>query len=553
MKPPSARRPDSEPTTPEQRAWDWRRLSDNVVLASVVGSRAWGLAHDASDEDVRGCFVLPFEEHASLDGGPEVLEDKSTGPAGIPRDAVYWEIEKLLRQALRGEANTLECLWSPHHVVITPLGQKLVDARGAFSSMRVVGSFGRYAESQLKKLTSRAPDDVRPKNAYNLVRLLHSCISWLTRGEPLILVEGAVRDELLAIKEGRAPVDVTLARAQELIGHVDELARTSTLLPAEPDVRVADELLREARRHAARVAFATNTDVVREGARIPGPPAREDLFTLRFFPAPLPSDVETGGLRRFLERKLTTRLPQAGVLVIGLTGAHAYGFPSPDSDLDLKAIHALPASRFLGLQGPPDPLEIIEIWEGREMDLSSHELGQAAQLLLKGNGNMLERLLGPMPVVVTPLGERLAHLAERMLSSRVVHHYRGFLRAMERESALEARTPGPDGGRTAKRLLYAYRVAFTGAHLLLEKKLVTDVRALAPVYGFALPVEELVVRKSSGEFSKLTEDEAAKYLEDLPRLHALIDDAYACTALPEEPQHVDELEALMVEARLALI
>ena len=30
-------------------------------------------------------------------------------------------------------------------------------------------------------------------------------------------------------------------------------------------------------------------------------------------------------------------------LVVSLSGAHAYGFPSPDSDLDLKAIHLAPA------------------------------------------------------------------------------------------------------------------------------------------------------------------------------------------------------------------
>lgn len=32
-------------------------------------------------------------------------------------------------------------------------------------------------------------------------------------------------------------------------------------------------------------------------------------------------------------------------LVVALSGAHAYGFPSPDSDLDLKAIHLAPRVR----------------------------------------------------------------------------------------------------------------------------------------------------------------------------------------------------------------
>ncbi len=36
-------------------------------------------------------------------------------------------------------------------------------------------------------------------------------------------------------------------------------------------------------------------------------------------------------------------------LVVTLSGAHAYGFPSPDSDVDLKAVHVSPTERVLGV------------------------------------------------------------------------------------------------------------------------------------------------------------------------------------------------------------
>jgi hypothetical protein len=36
-----------------------------------------------------------------------------------------------------------------------------------------------------------------------------------------------------------------------------------------------------------------------------------------------------------------------------LSGAHAYGFPSPDSDLDLKAIHVAKTADLLGFDVPP--------------------------------------------------------------------------------------------------------------------------------------------------------------------------------------------------------
>ena len=50
------------------------------------------------------------------------LPDEIQNPAS---EEAYWEIEKLLYQGLRGDANTLETLWSPLHKVVTPLGQVL--------------------------------------------------------------------------------------------------------------------------------------------------------------------------------------------------------------------------------------------------------------------------------------------------------------------------------------------------------------------------------------------------------------------------------------------
>ena len=49
-----------------QRAWSFRQLRDEVIYAAVVGSRAWGLAGPDSDEDIRGCFVAPFDAAAGL-------------------------------------------------------------------------------------------------------------------------------------------------------------------------------------------------------------------------------------------------------------------------------------------------------------------------------------------------------------------------------------------------------------------------------------------------------------------------------------------------------
>jgi predicted nucleotidyltransferase len=267
------------------------------------------------------------------------------------------------------------------------------------------------------------------------------------------------------------------------------------------------------------------------------------LFQPTWFPDPLPSDVDLGSVRRFLAQ----RLPADGsmtLLWVGLTGAHAYGFPSPDSDLDLKAVHMADARSVLGVGKGPSPIEHLSVFEGWEMDFSSHDLAQVAHLLLRGNGNMLERLLGPLNLVTTPAGHTLRHLAQLSLSRRVFHHYRGFFAGIRREYAREA----ADGVRTAKRLLYAYRVALTGIHALLAGEIETRVDVLAERYHIP-GVGTLIQIKQHAERQILEEAEAAPHLAALDHLERQLDAAREHSILPEAPPHQEALERFVVEMR----
>ena len=43
-----------------------------------------------------------------------------------------------------------------------------------------------------------------------------------------------------------------------------------------------------------------------------------------------------------------------------MSGAHLYGFPSPDSDFDLRGAHVLPPETVVGLDEGPDTLEVAD-------------------------------------------------------------------------------------------------------------------------------------------------------------------------------------------------
>lgn len=593
------------------RQWDFRRLESRVIYSAVVGSHAWGLAHEDSDEDVRGCFVAPFEDLSSLWSMP----DEVHAPVG---DAAYWEIEKLIEQGLRGDANTLETLWSPLHREVTNLGRELLSRREMFVSMNILGSFGRYAQSQFKKiersllrddavrafladieagriddvegaadvllnfgiaskqaqakqevhavcrslfdrgLTEGAafecvvkavgegrgeellPSTYRPKNAYNLLRLLHSCISWLTTGQPLIEVSGAVRERLLEIKEQRVPIQEVVSEAKEMASAV-EAAAAEARLPEHPDFGAADEFLKMCRRDAARRSLRVSTPAQPDASAI-----SSEAWTPELTPVPLPPDIRVSDLRGFLAEQISS-LGSGRIIWVGLTGSHTYGFPSPDSDLDLKGVHVLPARALLGLGEPALIRDYLGIWRGREYDLTLNEIGKAASLVLSGNGNLLERLLGPTPLLTTPIGRELADLARASLSKRVASHYRGFFKGMRREAEVQAR----DDALTAKTLLYGYRVVLTGIHLLATGELVTDVRPLAQERGLSL-VSELVDMKSNAEFQTVPSALLTQVESDYVRLEEHLLATLEASPLPEHPQNEEALEDFVVRARMAL-
>ncbi len=334
----------------ERRADAWATLRPCVVLEAVVGSRAWGLATEGSDEDRRGVFALPFPWTQGLVAPPEDLVSADSS-------ATYWEAGKAVRQGLRADPNTLEALFLPSAKATDDIGTWLLEARDAFVSVEIFGTFGRYALGQLRRLSqglrlaehravilewlsadpslsldavaeklARAtshttslpagshadrahqakqyvkqlyrsmadqgllpanefavlvtfardrsvdfelPRELRPKNAYNLIRLLHTATHWLREGSPQFEMQGDVRARLLQIKNGEVPLDAVLAEAEALAPDLTR-AHDESRLPRRPDVARADALLRRIGEELARRWIAREKGPF--GADAPPPP-----------------------------------------------------------------------------------------------------------------------------------------------------------------------------------------------------------------------------------------------------------------------------------------
>lgn len=238
-----------------------------------------------------------------------------------------------------------------------------------------------------------------------------------------------------------------------------------------------------------------------------------------------PWSVLTAKQAEVARRFLADRDRERTHLVVYLSGAHAYGFPSPDSDLDLKCIHVAPTADLVGLSPVEDPGDRIEVVEGVELDYGSNELAAVLRGAIKGNGNFLERLLGELA-----LGGDRALLDEAravvrpLLSRRVAKHYGGF--AASQLKAFDAKP-------TAKRALYVLRTAATGRHLLARGEVVTDVARL----GEWLPgeIDELLAIKRAGEQQALAAEQAQAWRVRLVTAIDAVDAAWPTSILPAHP------------------
>lgn len=245
--------------------------------------------------------------------------------------------------------------------------------------------------------------------------------------------------------------------------------------------------------------------------------------------------------REVAVRVLAAESSRRSHVVISLSGAHAYGFPSPNSDLDLKAVHMLPAREFLGFPRTPAPAERLEVIDGVEIDYSSNELGGVLLGLIKGNGNYFERFLSRFALSTSPTFEVLRPIVQRALSARVGRHYFGF--------ATQQRNEWERGGRkSAKKLLYVLRTATTGTHLLRTGELETDLSVLASRYGLGDAVE-LIEAKKRGEKSELADALAEKWAARIDGVFTRLVEAEKSSVLPVEPTNEAELEAALIALR----
>jgi predicted nucleotidyltransferase len=234
------------------------------------------------------------------------------------------------------------------------------------------------------------------------------------------------------------------------------------------------------------------------------------------------------------------------LLFVTISGAHLYGFPSPDSDYDVRGAHILPVQEVMGLDAGRETIEFSEVRDGLEIDLVTHDVKKFFALLLKKNGYVLEQLYSPLVVKSSPGHEELKEIARRCITRHHSHHYFGF--AETQWKLFEKENP-----RRVKPLLYVFRVLLTGIHLMRTGEVEANLRLLNEEFRLEY-LDDLIARKLAGpEKAVLDEADMSFYRDEYERLQSLLEEEHRASRLPESPACREALNELLVRLRLSLI
>lgn len=153
-----------------------------LLFECISGSRAYGLATETSDTDIKGVYYLPKELYYGLSYIPQVNNETN--------DEVYYELGRFIELLIASNPNMLELLNSPQQTILFkhPIMNQLNPSW--FLSKTCITTFANYALGQIKKARGLNKKIVNPiekerKSILDFCFILNGVetiplLSWLT-------------------------------------------------------------------------------------------------------------------------------------------------------------------------------------------------------------------------------------------------------------------------------------------------------------------------------------------------------------------------------------
>lgn len=239
------------------RSPKWAR---RLVLSGYRGSHAHGTwippedPKSTDDIDVFGVFARDATYYYGVSG--YLRKNDTFTSAGETLDVESHELRKFVALLVKGNPNVHSHLWldPSDYFNLSRAGRLLIDRRVGFLSQRVLASFTGYAYAQLSRMTKMEKRGYMGakrervvvehgydiKNAAHCIRLLHVGIHLARTGTLMVKLDGAIRDEVLAVKRGKWSLEKVQNRARELFEDY-HASKDVSAFPRQVEYSFADE------------------------------------------------------------------------------------------------------------------------------------------------------------------------------------------------------------------------------------------------------------------------------------------------------------------------
>ena len=218
-----------------------------VMLRTLVGSQAHGVARDGSDRDVREVFYAPTRDLLVI---PESARPKTgwqSQPQRMVDDEGGYEVGHFLELAMRGNPNVVELLWTTVEES-TPEGEGLrrLGLESVLGATPLVRAFLGYASNARDKIITDAGRHLKWQAIY--VRVLATLCELLREGHiEYPITRYPWGEDVRALRDGEATTDHALNLGRSLESELKRLEGHAAIR-REPDVEAVNAWLLDLRR-----------------------------------------------------------------------------------------------------------------------------------------------------------------------------------------------------------------------------------------------------------------------------------------------------------------
>lgn len=230
------------------------------------------------------------------------------------------------------------------------------------------------------------------------------------------------------------------------------------------------------------------------------------------------------------------------ILLACETGSRAWGFPSPDSDFDIRIIYKHKKDWYLSLNEKKDSIDLM--FENNEIDITGWDLKKSLKLLQKSNAPLLERIQSPIIYKSDKEFLNEMNIVARNQYSRIatIHHYLSMAKKFKEELKEKEEFK-------LKKFFYALRSA-TACKWIVEKEEIPPIEFMKMVNGLTIQkslknrITELITLKStiSESYYHKGENELLSFIES-----CIIQADENRKSLPSSKGNIEELNTFFIK------